>query len=89
MSEADGHGKGRTLPRLSPEGEARRSQRETRLAKALRANLRRRKADLDSRGGADAAPGRSSAAQPGPGSVHDDAAPRLSNPEPPPGDEDR
>jgi hypothetical protein len=43
-------------PRLSPQGEARRREREARLAEALRANLRRRKADLDSRGGGDAAP---------------------------------
>ena len=43
-------------PRLSPQGEARRREREGRLAEALRANLRRRKADLDSRGGGDAPP---------------------------------
>ncbi|HLI09965.1 MAG TPA: hypothetical protein VKY65_00065 [Alphaproteobacteria bacterium] len=38
-------------PRLGAEGEARRREREARLAEALRANLRRRKLDTGSRAG--------------------------------------
>jgi len=36
---------------LGSRGEARKREREARLAEALRANLRRRKADLDHRSG--------------------------------------
>jgi hypothetical protein len=44
-------------PRLEAAGEARRKQREARLARALRDNLRRRKADLASRDATAASPG--------------------------------
>ena len=66
MSEANGHDRARPRPKLSSRGEARRREREARLAKALRANLRRRKADLDSRGGAEATPGVATAGQSSP-----------------------
>ena len=86
VSKPNNHDKGRPLPQLSPDGEVRRREREARLAEALRANLRRRKADLDTRGGADAAPGPASAAQPGPDPECHRAAPCAGNRGTPSGD---
>ncbi len=63
MGETNRRDKARDGPRLSRQGEARWREREARLAEALRANLRRRKADLDRRGDADAAPAREPASK--------------------------
>jgi len=49
-------GSGERTPALSARGEARRQEREARLARALRDNLRRRKSDLAGRWSPDSVP---------------------------------
>ena len=49
-------GRPRTPPRLSDKGRGARASREARLAEALRANLRKRKAQVRNRSGADEDP---------------------------------
>jgi len=61
--DQSGKERGPKRPTLTPAGEAALRAREARLADALRANLRRRKTDLDSRA---AAPTAASTANPSP-----------------------